>query len=220
MVEINLYILLISRISRDSLLLPRSQRLFWQIHVERDVCQYVSSVTCNHDPFSLYSRIRVGPMNTARARAFGYIYVCACVRPRAYTLNVRRRLKRSPTSIALAINARLPQPRLFVYPCGTRDSALSTPTCAVLFLFHPRSLFLDPLFHYSTESSGCYFLYIFFSSIGECIFLRTVSSDNSSGHYFRVLPTTHSRFRISLRLVSFVIYFVLKYRAKLSHRIS
>lgn len=131
-------------------------------------------------------------------RAHARIFAYARVRLSAHVhASDRRRLKRSPTSIALAINARLPQPRLFVYPCGTHDSALSTPTYAPSPspLYHSRSLFLDPLFHYSTKSRGCCFFYFF--GIGGVYFLLAASSDNSPGLYFRILPTTHPRFRIS-----------------------
>lgn len=91
---------------------------------------------------------------------------CAYLHTRARD---RRRLKRSPTSIVLAINACLPQPRLFVYPCRTRDSALSTSTrTPVRPSVHTlvRSFSASPFFIIPRSRVGV----TFFFNVGECVF--------------------------------------------------
>jgi hypothetical protein len=83
----------------------------------------------------------------------------------------RRRLKRSPTSIALAINAPSALGLVFLFiPRGTRDSALST--CASLF-----ALSSTPFSHYSANVSGCYF---FSGAAARVFFCMPLFFDHSS----------------------------------------
>lgn len=112
---------------------------------------------------------------------------CTCARARD-----RRRLKRSPISIVLAINVRLLQPRLFIYPCRTRDSALSTPTRT------PVCWFVRPSVRPSVRSFSTPFFIIPRSRVGVTSFFQRRASvfftcrlpDNSSWLHFRSFPMT------------------------------
>lgn len=105
-------------------------------------------------------------------------YERACTHTRVLHTHVsdRRRLKRSPTSIALAINA--PSASSFCLSLqNARDSALSTCTSLVYPL-------LDPLFSLFRERE---WVLLFLASQRECFFF--IVSDNSSDFRFRIFLT-------------------------------
>jgi len=92
----------------------------------------------------------------------------------------RQRLKWSPTSIALAINALSASASPF---CLSSKSTIPHYRRA-----HPFVLSSIPISHYS--ASGCYF---FFASQGEC-FLHTSISNNLSDFRFRIFLMVTFRF--------------------------
>lgn len=168
---------------------------------ERDVCQYVSYnaqsqllllIMCRiqvqaHEQAMNRTRrrlVRKGRCTLAQTHSFAYMHALIHVH-----VGDRRRLKRSPTSIALAINAPSALGLVFLFiPRGTRDSALST--CASL-----SALSSTPFSHYSANVSGCYVF--FFWCRGKSVLLHAAVFWSFIRDF---------RFRISLtRTVSFPI---------------
>lgn len=150
----------------------------WHLSIRIILCAITSPVSdYMPDSCSMNMLVRKGAHTLVSTPAFIHTHV-----------DGRRRLKRSRTSIALAINA---PSRLFVYPSRTRDSALSTPTCTP----SSRSPLLSST-PYFADSSGCNF---FFGRWWVC-FLRAAVSDNSTGSSFSNLSNGDSRFRLAALL--------------------
>lgn len=128
---------------------------------EYDICQYVSFNAQSQPPVPDYASDSCsGPVNSSYERARTQSF--ACIRALIHThVDAGRRLKRSPASIALAINAL---------------SASAAPFC--LSLQNARFRIIDadvpPVdpsrFHYSADSSGWYFFWrrrVFFTRRGS-----------------------------------------------------